>query len=36
MYRPEPRIERGTSRSYAWVNSLSANHTKDLLDEDLD
>ena len=27
IYRPEPRIERGTSRSYAWVNSLSANHT---------
>jgi len=25
--RPEPRIERGTSRRYAWVKSLSENHT---------
>jgi len=25
--RPEPRIERGTSRRYAWVISLSENHT---------
>ena len=27
IYRPEPRIKRRTSRSYAWVISLSANHT---------